>query len=218
LTLFCGLLPVTAGEHWTIADTAIFSLLDRNSCAVSEDLTFYLMDAPERRIRIYDASGQFIGTIGGKGEGPGEFRYLSGIRYENGLLYCMDAMTLRLSIFKQSGEYFSSSPAPRELLVGFPYSALMVNGWVYTNSRQIQWVDDAFENRMVLAEIEQGESRPLEVTYVPGAERPVFSASRDRKRVYLYPAKGKFEILVFDVTTKTFRQTITRDILSTPFD
>jgi len=36
--------------------------------------------------------------------------------------------------------------------------------------------------------------------------------------VYLYPAKGKFEILVFDVTTKTFRQTITRDILSTPFD
>ncbi len=213
------LLHLAVGQPWEISQTGIFTPLDQNGYAVSDSLRFYLMDAKERCIRIFDSEGRFVKTIGGRGKGPGEFLFLGGIRLERNRLYGLDPMTFRLSIFDEEGHFISSHKAPKEMLLSFPYSAKVLNGWVYTHAaqKQIIWVDEGFENPTVLAEIPRGNPRDNGIIEV-AAERPIFAASPDRGTLYIYPGKGKFEVQVYDVLSKKFKQPIAKDIPCVPFD
>jgi len=210
-------LQLAADPPWEINQTAIFEPLDQNSFAVSDAFHFYLMDRKGHRIRIYNSAGRFVKSIGGHGNGPGEFRFLFGIRFEDHLLYGLDPMASKLSVFDEDGEFIASHKAPREMLVSFPYSAKVVNGWVYSlrAKKQIIWVDEAFENPTVLAEIPQTD-KPQDIIEVT-SDMPVFAASPDSKTLYIYPGKGKFEIQVYDIPSKKFK-TITKDIPNLPYD
>jgi len=210
------LLQFAADKPWTISETDIYAPLDQNGYAVSDAFHFYLMDAKECRIRIYDSDGRFIKSVGGKGEGPGEFHKLFGVRFEMGLLYGLDPMASRLNVFDEGGFFLTSHKTPPELPFSFPYAAKMVEGWVFFSHRDksIIWVDDTFENQIVLAEVEKTQSSKDVI--VPVAEKPVFAASKDRQKVFVYPGTGKFEILVYDVLSKSFKKPISKDIPPVP--
>ena len=220
LILLNGLLQILMGNGWPIEETGIYSILDENAYAVSLSLHFFLMDRQDRRIQIYDRNGGFLKTIGGLGEGPGEFRYLSGIRLDENRLYALDPMASRLSLFDHDGVFLTSIEAPREALISFPYSVKMANGWVYarTLDGQIIWTDEEFENRTVLAQSQVNGGLNREDILVPAADKPLFAVSNDRERVFIYSGKGRFEILIYDVRQKSFKQPITKDLPPVPFD
>ena len=60
--------------------------------------------------RIYDGGGNFIRSIGGDGEGPGEFRDLKGWIEEDGTLVAYDAVLERITRFTLDGQLIDSRP------------------------------------------------------------------------------------------------------------
>ena len=76
---------------------------------VGKDGTIYVMDWGDCTFKIYDKEGKYIRTIGGKGQGPGEFEML--IYFSVGLdgnIYVSDSVNRRIVILNEKGEYITS--------------------------------------------------------------------------------------------------------------
>jgi hypothetical protein len=70
--------------------------------AVDKDGNIYVLDRGNHRIQKYDKNGQYLLTIGSKGQGPGEFQNPSDIYIvSNGNIYVNDFQ--RISIFDEEG-------------------------------------------------------------------------------------------------------------------
>ena len=62
----------------------------------------------EQRLRIFSLKGDFLGFLGGRGEGPGEFGDVSGIGVRDGLVWVSDRRLGRVQYFDRGGHYASS--------------------------------------------------------------------------------------------------------------
>ena len=70
------------------------------------DGRFIAGDDVARKLRVFDSAGQHLRTIGGDGEGPGEFRALWGVgAYRGDSIYAFDYVLGRTSIFDPSGVF-----------------------------------------------------------------------------------------------------------------
>jgi hypothetical protein len=90
VTIFESAVPAWAsGEGWTVDPEP---LLDLSTTGTGEAHEFYRVQAEIRLadgsivvglsagdIRIFSASGSFLGAVGGRGEGPGEFRTVTSL-------------------------------------------------------------------------------------------------------------------------------------------
>lgn len=66
----------------------------------------YVLDGFAQEIHVFDSEGAHVRTLGGKGEGPGEFRMASGLTAGAGdTLWVTDPMTRRYSVFGPNGEF-----------------------------------------------------------------------------------------------------------------
>jgi hypothetical protein len=69
----------------------------------------YVMDTFNYRIQKYNSEGEFLLSIGRKGQGPGEFQWMAGIDIlSHGNLLIADFTTYRLDEFTQNGQYIKS--------------------------------------------------------------------------------------------------------------
>jgi hypothetical protein len=76
---------------------------------VDKDGTFYIANRRDFNIKVFDKEGNYLHTIGKKGEGPGEFQYVGYITFLlDGRLLVMDQRAQRTSLFESSGEFISS--------------------------------------------------------------------------------------------------------------
>lgn len=69
-----------------------------------EDGTIYVADAGRKQIMVYDSAGRFVRAIGREGDGPGEFRHLAQLGWNEGRLTALDRVSSRLSYFTAGGE------------------------------------------------------------------------------------------------------------------
>ncbi len=77
--------------------------------AVDDDGNIYVADMSDSKIKVFDAQGNFIRSIGEKGQGPGEFSSIGGIQIlPNGNLIALDYRNRRTSIFDKNGKFLSS--------------------------------------------------------------------------------------------------------------
>lgn len=77
--------------------------------AVDNSGRIYVLDYMEAELRVFDEKGRYIRTVGGKGEGPGEFTgpFSLGITAKNSLMV-HDLVGHRISYFSEDGDYISS--------------------------------------------------------------------------------------------------------------
>jgi len=119
--------------------------------AVADDGTLYLADRTEAVIHIYSESGEYQTTIGGKGEGPGEFLSISSIKLHEGELFALDTQQQRVSVFDAvARDYLRSHTLSggTQDLSGFPVAAEPLSGsrfLVLYNSMQRE--DEKFYRR-----------------------------------------------------------------------
>lgn len=73
------------------------------------------------RAGIYDRTGAGKGTIGGPGDGPGEYRNPISVASQNGDLYLYDSVLSRISRYDESYRFVSSMPVS-EILGEIDYS------------------------------------------------------------------------------------------------
>ena len=79
--------------------------------AVAPNGTMYVLDRSVPAVRVYDAGGKFVQTIGRRGSGPGEFRYASAIALaKNGNLLLWDQGNARVNVYTANGDVVASWP------------------------------------------------------------------------------------------------------------
>ena len=77
------------------------------SIAVDDDRNVYVFDEQAQHVQVYDAEGVYVETLGGRGEGPGEFRWAESIALlPDGRLVARDPGNMRVQVF---------GPGPGEL-------------------------------------------------------------------------------------------------------
>jgi hypothetical protein len=72
--------------------------------AVDRDGNAYVFESQDRRIRVYSADGQLLRTIGGPGEGPGEFSFSVSMGVTGDTVWTVDDINRRLTLFNRRGE------------------------------------------------------------------------------------------------------------------
>ena len=65
----------------------------------------FVADSAAHDIKVFDASGSLLKTIGGPGEGGGEFNAPTHLAYSDGLLYVSDTLNSRIQIFDLDGKH-----------------------------------------------------------------------------------------------------------------
>jgi len=73
--------------------------------AVDSQGNIYVLDSGNHRVQKFDSDGQYIATIGNRGQGPGEFNYPLSIDIDSkGYLYISDPQNQRVHILKPDGK------------------------------------------------------------------------------------------------------------------
>ena len=76
------------------------------SIAVDDDRDVYVFDQQAQHVRVFDSDGAYVGTIGRRGEGPGEFGSAEAIAVlPDGRLVARDPGNRRIAAFGPSSEH-----------------------------------------------------------------------------------------------------------------
>lgn len=108
----------TADDAWTVEEVFSVGTLDAEEAYqfgqisgvdVDADGNVYVADVQAQNVRVFDASGTYLRTIGQPGSGPGEFgRNLAGVFVVDGGVLVPDLSNQRLSRFGLDGTFISS--------------------------------------------------------------------------------------------------------------
>ncbi len=131
------------GDEWRLADgpEAVIGgsdeepgqvLFQANSAFRLPDGRIVVGDNGTSEIRFFDETGEFLEAVGGKGEGPGEFRMLELVaRYGSDSIIAWDRRGRRISVFDRDGNFSRTTALdrPRYLASSFlPDGRLLATG------------------------------------------------------------------------------------------
>jgi hypothetical protein len=91
-----------------------------------------IANAGTHELRFFDRSGSFIRSVGGQGEGPGEFTALGSIALRGDSLVAYDRRSLRFTVFDRDGEYVGTTP-PGDTFVGLLADGTLISYRVTTS-------------------------------------------------------------------------------------
>ena len=91
-------------------DEPDYSLTYVADLEVGPDGRIYVLQRQEQLIRVFDRTGRFVGTIGRRGAGPGEFASPSRMGWKGDTLWVIDKHQRRISFFGPDGTFLSSLP------------------------------------------------------------------------------------------------------------
>jgi hypothetical protein len=97
---------IEGDDNYMFGEFIIFNTDDKGN--------FYVSDIDNHRIQKYDSKGNYLLTIGRKGQGPGEFEDLSKPQFDKeNNLYIYDIGNKRISFFDRDGKFLRQINAPR---------------------------------------------------------------------------------------------------------
>jgi tripartite motif-containing protein 71 len=203
LWIFLGLAGVgAAGAEVSLAEARhLFDLASGGGTALSlpSDVAIgsggrvYVVDGGNHRVAVFSPAGQYLFTIGRKGEGSGEFRDPVGIGADaRGRVYVADSGNHRIQIFDANGRFSGSfrtgNGRPIDVAPDAEGKTLYVTGGhrltAYSPTGQVlrQWGSEGQS---------QGEFRyPASVLVAP--EGHVYVVDALNSRVQIFDPQGKF--------------------------
>ncbi|MXW82885.1 MAG: 6-bladed beta-propeller [Rhodothermaceae bacterium] len=104
----------------------------------------YVQDRRRMDIRVFDATGQYVTTIGKRGEGPGEMRDLIGMHMDDqDRLIVADRISARFTIFTEMGNGIETSSFVDERTIS-PHPILSLEGAYVL--KYVRLIDDPEED------------------------------------------------------------------------
>ena len=95
------------------ADEEIFGFI--GTVLADEAGDVYVLDGQLSEVRVFDAKGEYLRSIGGQGEGPGEFRSAMSMFFlPGGRIGVIQMMPARIAVLSKTGEAFADLPLPSE--------------------------------------------------------------------------------------------------------
>src|SRR5690606_21148994 len=112
-------------------------LLDRVQAAVRlEGGEIAVADASG--VRVYDSGGRYRSTLGGLGQGPGEFTRPSRLApVSDSTIAIFDGQRFRISIFDLHGTLVREGPVQRPVAAGMGAPAFVTDGWLLSDLRVV---------------------------------------------------------------------------------
>jgi len=108
----------------------------------------YVVDKKKAEILVYDAAGDFKFRFGGRGEGEGKFRMISGVAVDGaGQIYVVDSRQASTQIFDNTGRFLLSfgGRGVRDSEFSFPSG-------ICIDEKDRIWVADAFKHQVKVFE------------------------------------------------------------------
>jgi hypothetical protein len=107
-------------EWWTAeldfkvgsVDDPDYSLTWFRHLTVSESGRIFTSHSQEQLVRMFEPDGTLAGTLGGQGQGPGEFRSIGTLGWIGDTLWVMDYGLYRFNLFSEEGEFLDSFTVP----------------------------------------------------------------------------------------------------------
>jgi len=172
------------GEGWTVEEelrigategdpAKEFGVILQGGIAVDSEERISVLDIQAQEIKVFSASGEFIRTIGRRGEGPGEFFGAGLLLMGPGdTLFVPDNRNLRMNWFAPDGSFSGSSPflfRKEGLSQGFRSNAggiiaEQVNPWISGNP----WPEDPQDAVILWA---SGRNRSDTLALFPSGEQ-----------------------------------------------
>lgn len=88
------------------------------SITMDDEENLYVLDGQAAEVRMFDRSGEYVRTIGGRGEGPGELSSPHAVALdEEGRLWVADRGNRRYTVFDRAGRVIRSLPSPLQGVV-----------------------------------------------------------------------------------------------------
>jgi hypothetical protein len=133
----------------------------------------YVADVQAGEVRVFDAAGRHLRTIGGPGHGPGEFRRISGMDWgPDGRLRVMDGELARLSVFDRDGASQGSHDRPAGFVM-IPWRGRVDHhGRVY----DVGMAPVGDDRRVAVVRFDAAMA-PLDTLVLPPHETPTFDRS-----------------------------------------
>lgn len=102
-----------------ISETGDFIFAEVSSLAVDRNDKIFICDRKEANIKIFDRSGSFLKTIGGRGQGPGEMSDPGRVNISNNNeIVVVDFRNRCLLFFSNEGKYIKTLKSREMLLLG----------------------------------------------------------------------------------------------------
>jgi hypothetical protein len=103
-------------ERWALTpdlrigslDEAEYALSRVGQIGIGQDGVMYVLEPDDGLVRVFDSNGRFLRSIGGKGEGPGEFRAPQQLGWVGDTLWVTDDRLGRISLFSSHGKLIST--------------------------------------------------------------------------------------------------------------
>ena len=102
-------------QRWTLERTITIGHHDDPKLGLTwvEDVIvdgerLFVAQPDEHRLRIFSIEGDFLGFLGGRGEGPGEFQEVNWIGFHDGLVWVSDRLRGRVQYFHPGSHYASA--------------------------------------------------------------------------------------------------------------
>lgn len=121
----------SAGAEWQLGSEPVLTIgevsgdLNTMFQGVSQafrmdDGTIVVVDRLASQVGLFDADGVFIRSLGGRGEGPGEFQFLQYAWASGDTIRVSDSMLSRISVFDLSGDVLETIPVEVAPGTGIP--------------------------------------------------------------------------------------------------
>lgn len=92
--------------------------------AVGEHGRIAVIQSQTHTVRIFDPSGRPVGSVGGEGDGPGEFRGISAVGWHGEVLWALDPSSRRLTFFAADLSLDRSTSLPDSITIDGRSAAL----------------------------------------------------------------------------------------------
>ena len=198
-------------------ETGEIRLFKPGNFAVDDQDSVYIEDDSDMAIKVFDAQGKFLRSIGRQGSGPGEFAGIDEvIPLPGGRLLVTDFEVRRTSFFSPDGRFLTSFQWKKDYgrvhLVG--NSTYNVDEIVFNkdkNERWIKTIDFNGEEKVSFGKFTYPEFKRIQISggaiamSVPWSPSSVFAGDEKRQWLYHCPT-DRYLIEVYDRQGKLFRK------------
>ncbi len=218
---------VTFEEELSIGGEKYDMLSQPMRFIVDDEDSIFISDYQDQAIKVFDPEGEFIGSIGRKGEGPGEFTYLGSQTFlPDGKLLAMDSMAMRLNLFDPGGTCLASyhwTHRPGRLLYATESTCVMaeyvfgegkdpmaerklfVKKFDFEGNEILNFGEFRTEEMKTYTESRSGGGGIMLGISVPHSPHSIFIADQASERLY-HCVNDEYLIEVFDGDGNVFRR------------
>jgi hypothetical protein len=198
-------------------ETGEIRLFKPGSFAVDNQDRVYIEDDSDMAIKVFNAQGKFLRSIGRQGSGPGEFAGIDEvIPLPDGRLLVTDFEVRRTSFFSPDGQFLTSFQWKKDyrrvhLVTNFTY---IVDENVFSKDKNELWIkmiEFNGEEKLSLGKFTYPEFKRIQAgsgaiaMSVPWSPASVFAGDEKRRWLYHCPT-DKYLIEVYDGQGKLFRK------------